>query len=133
MGKLVIPERDILAACLNRLWWWKSQGVVVHYERRTVRTWTDGRNIKLAESGTPDITTYVKHNGICSICFFEVKRSNVNITLGPKGHQLAFMLRFKDLTNVYYDLINHPSMVDQRIENITNHTDTIFNNMNLDV
>lgn len=65
--------------------------------------------------GSPDLVAYIKYKSVCAICFFEIKRPN-----GIQSpDQLKFMLKFRDFTNVWYDLIIHPDQIDSRIEEIT--------------
>jgi hypothetical protein len=126
MGELIIPEQDILKSCLSRLKTWEIKGVVIHADRYNAGNIHQGRfHMRMARSGTPDITAYVKYNGICAICFFECKSS-----IGKQSiKQIEFMMKFRDLSNVYYDLITHPNQVDVRIESITGYTQRILDSI----
>jgi hypothetical protein len=109
-------ERDLQKSCLNRLALWELKKVVIYYldlSQFGVR-YIRGRYIKRTKKGLPDIVAYVKYNGVCAICFFELK------TLTKQSdHQIAFMNKFKDITNVWYDIITEPAQVDDRIEDVT--------------
>ena len=126
MGKLIIPERDILKSCLSRLQMWELKGVLAHYDRYNAGNIHQGRfHMRMARQGTPDITAYIKYKDICAISFFECKSS----TGKQSENQLNFMLKFKDLTNVFYTIVKHPDQIDENIEMITGHTQRMLDSM----
>lgn len=111
-------EKELQKQCLNRLAIWQMQKVVVYYQDLSqfgVHQFR-GCYVKRTKKGLPDIVAYVKHDNICAICFFELKTGTVQSV-----HQLDFMLKFKDLNNVYYDIITDFDQIDRRIESITEH------------
>ena len=128
MGLRRMLEKDLQRACLSRLSVWQMQKVVVYYQDlsqfglRYIR----GLYVKRTTKGLPDIVAYVKHKGVCSICWFELKT-----TTKQSSHQLEWMLKFKDLTNVWYDIITEPNQVDNRIETITGFYEQQLKDMTL--
>lgn len=116
------PEKEVLKSCCDRLDMWQMKKVVIHYDRNNSGKINTGRRwIKLHKEGTPDLTAFINYKGICVVYFIEVKRSNINISKGPKGKQLEFMMKFNYLSNVWYDIVNNPDQVDSRIDSLTNY------------
>lgn len=112
-------EKHLQKSCLNRLSVWQMEKVVVYYTDlsqygvRQIR----GRYVKRTDKGLPDIVAYVKHKDLCCVCWFELKTD-----IGKMSqHQLQFLIKFKDLTNVHYYLIRNPDELDNSIESLTNH------------
>ena len=126
----LIPEKVIIRSVLIRLQMWEMKGVVIHADRYNAGFLhyggKYGLHIKMAKAGTPDITAYIKHKNICAICFFECKSS-----IGCQSdNQIKFMMKFKDLNNVYYDIVKDPAQIDERIESITGYSQSVLNSMN---
>ena len=113
MGKL---EAKILSQCLSALGRWKDKGIVTHYERRQVRTFGDGRNIKLAEEGTSDIEAYINVNGLLWLYWIEVKREGID-TARPS--QYKFFSKWMGLSNVICEIVDDYRMIDKTIEKLT--------------
>ena len=111
-------EKDLQKACLSRLSIWQMHKVVVYYQdiSQFGLRYFRGNFIKRTHKGLPDIVAYVKYNQECHICFFELKTGTKQ-----SDHQLDFMLKFKDLSNVWYDIIRNSDEIDNRIEILTNH------------
>lgn len=119
-------EKEILKKCKNRLDFYQSIGVIVHFDRyNSGKINVGGRWVQLSKSGTPDITVYIKHGNICAVLFIECKISGKK----QSPDQIKFMMKFKDLTNVYYDVVTHEHQIDSRIESITNYSNNILNNI----
>lgn len=119
-------EKELQRLCLSRLAIWQMQKVVIYYQDMSqfgVRYFR-GNYVKRTTKGLPDIVAYVKEDGHCAICFFELKTQSKQ-----SEHQVEFMLKFKDLTNVWYDIITHPDQIDARIESITGHYDNVLKSM----
>lgn len=114
-------EKDIQKSCHHRLDYWQSQKVVVHYTdlSNIGRKFIHGRWIMNTKKGTPDIVAYVKYGGICCVCFFEVKTA----TGVQSDNQIAFLKKFNNLTNVFYEIVRDPNQVDVLIERIVHFTD----------
>lgn len=121
-------EKDLQKHCLTRLSIWQMHKVVIFYQDlsqfglRQIR----GRYVKRTSRGLPDIVAYVKCNGVCAICFFELKANTKQ-----SEHQLEFMMKFKDLSNVWYDIIISPDQIDARIESITGHYQRQLSEINI--
>ncbi len=114
-------EKDIVLSCQKRLMNWQSRGVVVWFDRsNSGKIQSNGRWIQLHKPGTPDLTAYINYNGSCFIYFIEVK----TLTGRQSDKQLEFMMKFRKLTNVFYQLVNDPEQIDITIEKITGYTDT---------
>lgn len=113
MGKL---EDNLFKHVKNRLDLWKLHKVVVHYDdcRRLNLKYVRGQFFSHKPKGTPDIIVYIKHKTTCSVYFIELKTTDKH-----RPEQLQFMLKFRDMTNVWYDIIHFPQEVDRRIEQIT--------------
>lgn len=123
-------ERDIQKSCINRLDVWKQIcKVVIHYEDMSGhgKKFIRGRWVMHSKKGSPDLVAYIKYKETCCICFFEIKR--------PQGKQsedqIKFMLKFSNLTNVYYDVITEPNQIDHRIESITNYYQNQINELGM--
>lgn len=123
------PEDKIFASVRSRLDVWKFQKVVIHYDdvRRLNLKYIRGQYFSHKPKGTPDINVYFKHKNICGIIFIEIKSENDK----HRVEQLEFMLKFNDLTNVHYILLKEPNQVDILLENITNHQQSILDNIEL--
>lgn len=122
-------EKDILLACQKRLLNWQSRGVVIWFDRNNSGGLSyGGKYIRLHKPGTPDLTAYIHHKGFCWVYFIETK-----IPGGKQSeHQLAFMLKFKNLDNIEYQIVTNPEQVDITIEKITGYTDKCLENINLE-
>lgn len=122
-------EKDIQKLCINKLEIWKMYKVVIHYENMSAhgKKLIRGRWVMHSNKGAPDLVAYIKYKDICGICFFEIKR--------PKGiqsvDQLNFMLKFCDISNVWYSLITDPIQIDNKLEDITGHIQDQFNKMEI--
>lgn len=107
---------------------WQMNKVVVYaqdlsqFGLRQIR----GRYIKRTDKGLPDIVAYVKKGSLCAIIFFELK-----INTKQSEHQLAWMLKFKDISNVWYFIINSADEIDTHIENITGHYSNTLKEMTI--
>lgn len=121
-------EKDLQRICLSKLDLWRLSKVVIHYEDlsqfglRYIR----GNFIKRTTKGLPDIVAYIKWNNICAICFFELKTKSKQ-----SEHQIAFMKKFADLSNVWYDIITEPQQIDDRIEKITDYYNNKLKEMSI--
>lgn len=114
---------------MERLYMWQMNKVVIHFDRNNSGKIGSGKSwIRLHKAGTPDITAYIRYKNICAIYFIECKASHIKLEQ-PIGEQLKFMLKFKNIENVWYDLVNDPAQVDNRIESITNYTKNVFKEM----
>lgn len=114
MGK---PENILFNSVKSRLDYWRAMKVVIHHDdiRRLNLKCIRGQYFSNKPKGTPDIVAYIKYNGICAIYFIELKSNNDQV----RDSQLEFMMKFKDLSNIWYDFIRTGNEVDSRIENIT--------------
>lgn len=112
------PEGIVLEACIKELKQWQSVGVVIYWQRMNVRTWNDGRHIKLADSGASDLIAYVKNNKLLYVYLIECKRP-----IGGKvsENQLSFKHRFDGISNVIYEIVTDSKQIYRTIENITKH------------
>ena len=111
-----MTENEILTSCKNRLDNWKSQGVVLNYERINCgkvltehRTWFTG-----AKKGFPDLFVEVIKDDMIYLCYFETKRPGG----GRRQEQLEFLEKRRNFKNVICEFIEHPSQVDRAIESI---------------
>lgn len=113
-------EKDIQKSCIHILDYWKSLGIIIHYDimsdagRKQIR----GRWIMQTSKGRPDINVYFKYKEICGILFIEVKTK----TGIQSQNQLNFMLKFKNISNVHYLIVRNPLQVSQLLENISGYT-----------
>ena len=121
-------EADILLSCKKQLEYWKSMKVVFHYERlNSGKIYSNGYWIQLASKGTPDLIAYIKRDNLCCIYFIECKRK------GGTWHdnQIEFMMKFRDLTNVFYDVVTDSDEINRRIELITNFSNNQLDKVNI--
>lgn len=109
-------ESQILKLCKNRLDYWKSQGIVLNYERINCgkvltehRTWFTG-----AKKGFPDLFVEVIKDEMLYICYFETKRPSGN----RRSEQVAFLRDRTKFKNVVCAFIEDPSDIDICIESI---------------
>lgn len=110
-------EADILKACKARLEFWQLRKIVVFFDRiNSGKIFLNGRWIQMAKEGSPDLIAYIKHKDICAIYFIECKREKAKL----RDSQIEFMMKFRDLSNVFYDVVTNPDQVNYRIESITN-------------
>lgn len=123
------PEDDLCRHVKARLDYWQYNKIVIHYDdvRRLGLKVIRGQWISHKKKGTPDIIAYFKHKDICGILLIELKTKNDT----HKEHQIEYMLKFKDLTNVHYIILRDPKQIDETLENITHHFDTILEGIDL--
>lgn len=103
----------------NRLDFWQARNIVIHYDdiRRLGLKIVRGQWFSHKKKGTPDIVAYFKHGNICGLLLIEIKTENDK----HQNHQIAYMMKFKDLTNVHYLLLRHPNQIDYLLEEISGY------------
>ena len=124
MGK---PEDELFKHVKARLDYFKLHKIVLHYDdlRRLNLIRTRRGFFSHKPKGTPDIAVYIKHHTTGYIYFIELKTPNDK----HRPEQLEYMLKFRDLTNVWYDVIRTADEVNRRIEMITGYSQSIFDSM----
>lgn len=121
-------ESTILIGCKKRLEYWKSMKVVCHFDRiNSGKIFTGQYWVQLAEKGSPDLVAYINNNNICALLFIECKKPGGRL----RDSQIEFMMKFKDLTNVYYEIVTDPNQIDITINKITNFAENQLSKVNL--
>lgn len=124
MGK---PEDELFKSVKARLDYWQACKVIIHFDdmRRMGLKIIRGQWISHKKKGTPDVVAYFKYRDICGILLLELKTEHDT----HKEHQIEYMLKFKDLKNVYYILTKNPGQIDQILEQITGHQQNQLDNI----
>lgn len=113
-------EKDVLLACKNKLDWWRHLKVVIHFERiNSGSLMVNGRPIRMAQAGSPDLWAFFKHKDVCWIYFIEAKKSGGG---NWRSEQKEFATKFSGMNNVIYEIVEDPKQVDVTIEEITGYS-----------
>lgn len=119
MGR-IITEDDVKKGVVQRLNYWQGLGVVLNWERINCgRVQHFGNWFYGAKAGFPDYFAEVIKDKLIYICYFELKRPSVKEL---REEQRIFKEKHEGFTNVSFDLVNDPVIVDNRIELITNYS-----------
>lgn len=132
-------ESKISTAISKRLDIWEMKGVVVFHDRYNAGKIQVGYNwLQLCKDGHCDRIAFISFNKLCWLYLIEVKKEGGKQTktrLNAKGKEIEgqedWEKRFKELTNVVYEVVDNPQQIDATIERITNHDQDILEKITL--